>query len=55
MMYVGRRSHSLNEPVLQALHSLLLNFSSIQNRLKSLNLSLEVLQSKPATDLQFLL
>lgn len=51
----GRRTDPLNEPVLDTLHSLLLNFSGIQSRLKSLNLVLEGIRSKPATDLQFLL
>lgn len=51
----GRRADPLNEPVLQTLHSLLLNFGGIQKRLRSLNLKLESLRSKPTTDLQFLL
>lgn len=52
---LGRRTDPLNEPVLNTLHSLLLNFPSIQSRLKSLNLALESLRAKPTTDLQFLL
>ena len=51
----GRRTDTLNEPVLDTLHSLLLKFGSIQTGLRSLNLSLEGLMSKPTTDLQFLL
>jgi hypothetical protein len=51
----SQRTDPLNEPVINALHILLLNFSGIQSRLKSLHLVLEGIRSKPTTDLQFLL
>lgn len=53
--FYGRRTDTLNEPVLDTLHSLLLNFGSIQTGLRSLNLSVRGLMSQPTTDLQFLL
>ena len=52
----GRRADPSNEPILQTLHSLLLNFSSIKNRLEQLHLSIgDITYSERASKMQFLL
>jgi hypothetical protein len=52
----GRRAESLNEPILQTLHSLLLGFSGIKDRLERLHMSLDdIAYSEKASKMQFLL
>lgn len=52
----GRRADPLNEPILQTLHALLLNFGSIKNRLEQLQLSIgDITYSERASKMQFLL
>jgi hypothetical protein len=52
----GRRTDPLNEPVLQTLHSLLLNFGGIKERLEQLHLLVsEGGFSERAAKMQFLL
>lgn len=52
----GRRTASSNEPILQTLHSLLLNFGSVKSSLDSLNSRLDSLvRSERASKMDFLL
>lgn len=52
----GRRTDPLNEPILQTLHSLLLNFGGIKHRLEKLHLLInDGGFSERASKMQFLL
>lgn len=52
----GRRTGTLNEPVLEALHNLLLNYGDIKGRLDKLNLIVnDFAHSERASAMQFLL
>ena len=52
----GRRTESLNEPILHSLHALLLGYSSIRDRLEKLHvLADDFAYSDKASKMQFLL
>ena len=54
--FIGRRTNPLNEPIFQSLHSLLLNFGSIKERLEQLHLLIsDGGFSERAAKMQFLL
>jgi len=55
-LFFGRRTDPSNEPTLQSLHSLLLNFSGIKKRLEHLQLLIsDGSFSERASKMQFLL
>lgn len=54
--YAGRRTASLNEPMLTSLHDLLANFSTVKDGLESLDTRLNSLvRSERAAAMDFLL
>lgn len=54
--FLGRRTESLTEPILQTLHSLLLHYDDIKGRLEKLHLLLrDFAYSERASQMDFLL
>jgi len=55
-VFCGRLGDTLNEPILASLHTVLLNYSNIKDRLDQLHLLInDLVHSEKASKMQFLL